>query len=209
MSLLTELEAVNIILQAAGEAPIQTFADAQQNELPQSAQARGILQETSVSVQNSCWSFNEMRCVRIDKNADGEFPVPDNWLRVEFQPVGTNLSYQQRGTRIYDASNNTYQIEADFITADRVIVALPWEQLPYAAKYYITKMAANVYVTRLLNNDQLNEQTQIEMIRAHQVLMREEHTKRPANMLWDTGETNAPYSAAAVPARGMRYRRGA
>jgi hypothetical protein len=205
----TELQAVNIILQCVGEAPIVGFSDEGQNELHQSTQARNLLHEMSVTFQSDGWSFNTMRNVAIYPNAEGKFVLPFTWLRVEFPVAGTQRQYVQRGKSVYDSLNNTYQIDADSVKADRVVEALEWDEIPTTAQYYIIHSAAHAYAMRLLNNEILIQQTQLEMNEAHKKFVREENAMMPANMLSGTGQPDRVGIVGAVPARGMRYRRGA
>jgi hypothetical protein len=140
MSRLTKLEAVNNVLAAAGEIPVNTI------DSPTTANAAIALRLVEVVHRETLalgWDWNtEYRVgLEVDINT-GTIPVPSNYLRVSVEDAPW---VKHRGSKLYDRSSQSYLFEA--AVECTVIKYLPWDDLPEEAKTYIWAMAAVRYST--------------------------------------------------------------
>jgi hypothetical protein len=136
----TELEAINVLLEAAGEAPVQSLATTGLYPLDL---AKRILDETARIVMAVGWAFNTEDDHELSKDGGGLIAIPETLLKFDandeyiarFKPV-------QRGIRLYDAKNRTYVFTENI--KGTAVVLLTWADLPQAARHYITVRAARV-----------------------------------------------------------------
>ena len=76
----TELEAINVMLSAVGEAPINSLT----GTLPVDArQAQSFLNEASKEIQSEGWSFNYEYDVVLTRDAGNSIALPTSALRVD------------------------------------------------------------------------------------------------------------------------------
>lgn len=149
---MTEHDAVNLMLTAAGETPLASLDD---NRNADAIQARQTLKEVSREVQLEGWHFNTEQDVTLLPSPTGEIAVPANAIRVDVEPNNvapySNSDIIQRGRRLYDLRGHTYV----FTEGVPVIVTyfLPFEELPDAARYYIAVKAARRFRMNITGGD--------------------------------------------------------
>jgi hypothetical protein len=133
--MLTELNAINIMLRGIGQSPV-TSAGLQH---PHAIAAKNTFDILNEEVQADGWWFNEDIAVTLVQDSAGEIILPANVLRAD--PTAKNLpnnvtsNLVQRGTRMYDPVNNTFVI-GDSVDVD-ITFFLAYENLPYPAQVYI------------------------------------------------------------------------
>ena len=130
----TELEAVNTMLSAVGEPPIN-FLDGQKNA--DAAIARNILTEISRDVQMQGWHFNTQINVTLTPGSDTFITLSDNVVRadIEYWTSGgssDNRDITQRGNRLFNKTDNTYAFTKDVKAT--VVYLLDWERLLVSSK---------------------------------------------------------------------------
>ena len=141
----TELEAVNEMLKAIGETPINSldnigFTDA--------AIAYATLQTKAREVQTRGWYFNRDSDYYFTPAADGRVVLPSNVLSVRpARSEGRRIV--PRGRALRNATNNTDIFPLDDGPVVEIIWMFDFEALPEAARQYIyvvatTKFQANV-----------------------------------------------------------------
>lgn len=149
-TLTTKLEAVNVILSAAGEQPVTsltgTTADA--------ANAESILDEVSRAVQSPGYHFNTDKEVPfVPDNTTKEITLPSNILKIDADVYDfSDVDVVQRGAKLYDRKNRTYQFKRT-IKAD-VVYLLPFEELTEAARRYIAVRSARVFHDRFVGSQE-------------------------------------------------------
>jgi len=199
----TELEAVNTLLSVIGEAPIESFTTVDTNEVSDSALARRTLGEVTRDVQAEGWSWNTDQHVEFALTNDKGFVVPANALRVRFargrRPMGELV---MRGRRVWDRARQSYEFDEPSLTAEEVVLDLPWDELPHAAQQYIVIRSARIYASRFINSSVIFSYTVQDEEHARGMLMRDEETREQSNMLWNNG----PHGLGYRPARGLRHR---
>jgi hypothetical protein len=175
----TELEAVNLMLAAIGESPVNTVLG---NGLPDANNAHRQLQVASRAVQTKGWHWNtdeEFKLVRDFPS--NEITVPPNTLRLDTvypdQDVDVVLRYQ----RLYDRVNHTYIFDKD-LTVD-IVQFLPFEELPEPARQYIVATAARKFCETTVGSADLSKFTQADQRAAWTLLLEDECESSDANVL--------------------------
>lgn len=163
-TLTTELEAVNIMLQAVGESPVAALS----GTLPIDVSiARAILTETRRRVLMLGWDVNTENEVRLSLDVDGNAVIPSNALKVkvsESASGGSTVTCVQRGARLYDKKNHTYVFAA--APAIDIVYLLTWDELPEQARAYIALKAARIYQQRTIGSPELSGYTSADEMEA-------------------------------------------
>lgn len=137
----TELEAVNTMLRVIGEARISNLNNP---GLADAVNARELLREVSREVQTIGYHFNTEDEYPLTRNESLEINVPPNALNVDLDHHQYwHLDVTQRGTRLYNKKAHSYKFEEDILAT--IIFFLPFEELPEAARRYITIRAARMF----------------------------------------------------------------
>lgn len=156
----TELEAVNLLLDVIGEAPISNLEN---SAVVDAVKARAALSEVSRATQQKGWHFNtEIDYELVPTVYEKEIILPGNCLRVDTTKAQRDFDVVQRGNRLYDRKNHTYKFDRS-LKVDMVIL-LPFEELPEVARYYISIRAARVFQARTVGSEalyQFNAQDEI------------------------------------------------
>lgn len=126
---MTVLDAVNIILDNDGEAPI---ASLDETGFGESARALARLEEVSRSFQEEGWAFNTDLARKFSPDATKEIVLPSNTLTVSPVYLSKGMAVIERGRKLYDLSNNTYQFNQPIYL--NVVQMLDFEDMPSAAK---------------------------------------------------------------------------
>ncbi len=149
----TELEAVNVMLSAIGEAPVSSLENSQLEDV---AVAQNILNETIVDVQTTGYNFNSEYNYKISPDTDGIINVPNNAVFCDVSNRGStpDKDVVLRGERLYDREEQTFTF-TDSLYVDMILI-LPWDDLPQPARRYITVKSARRFQNRVFGSDTLN-----------------------------------------------------
>ena len=156
LSATTELEAINSMLSAIGEAPVNSL----NSGLVDASLAQTILNEVSRSVQAQGWNFNTELDYPVAADTNGHVILPPEIIRADLAasvtpPVGSPQEYVQRGNKMYDKVNHTLNI-GQSLQLD-VVVLLDFEVLPEAARVYITTKASRIFQQRVVGSTALSD----------------------------------------------------
>ena len=175
----TELEAINIMLAAIGEAPVNTLT----GSLPVDVKiAQSTLVEINKSVQAEGWSFNTEIDVTLTPNASKEIVLPVNVLRVDANiHQHPDIDPIQRGLKLYDRLKNTFEFDEDLICT--VVYFRDFDEIPEPARHYINIQAARKFVDRLVSDQSLRTYTQQDEQRARAILMETDLANGDHNVL--------------------------
>lgn len=158
MNLSTKLEAVNVMLSLIGEAAVNSLSSG----LVDAEMAETILDNITRSVQSTGWSFNEEIGYTLSPDSNGHLNLPANCVRVDLSQTvskyrDSRFDYIQRGSKLYDKVNHTYVI-SDPVVVDMVVL-LDFEELPEAARRFITIRAGRSFQERVVGSDNLSSLT--------------------------------------------------
>ena len=168
----SSLEAVNTILSAIGEAPVNSLT----GTLPIDAtQAQNLLKEISREVQSAGWFFNSFYDYTLSLDGDSKIPLATNIMRVDlsinkYSPSQYNII--KRGNFLFNKKDNTYTF--DKALDAQVILFLPFDELPENARRYITIRASRIFQDRLLGANTLHGFGIVDESNALAVLKQEE-----------------------------------
>ena len=180
----TELECINIMLAAIGEAPINTLT----GTLPVDAvTAQRTLAEINKDVQNEGWSFNQEFNVKLTRDGTNQIALGTDMLKVDANVFAhPTIDVIQRGLKMYDRKNNTYVFDTDLTC--NVTYFRNFDEIPESARRYINIRAARVFVDRLVGDDGLRTYTAQDEARARANLMENDMDNADHNVL--TGDPN-------------------
>jgi len=175
----TELEAINIMLAAIGEAPINSLTDT----LPVDARtAQNTLTEVNKEVQSEGWSFNTEIDVTLTRDGSNQINLPINVLRVDANiHQHPTIDPIQRGLKLYDRQNNKYEFDDDLICT--VVYYRDFDEITEQARRYINIKAARIFVDRLIGDQGLRTYTQEDETRARAILTESDYANADHNLL--------------------------
>lgn len=186
---MTKLDAVNICLSSMGEPVINTLDGASVD-----AQiAADIVEEVSRSVQTEGWHWNRERHI-LSPNTNKEILLPSNTARIDTIEDDTSIDVIQRGIRLFNRITNSYIFDKPLRL--RIYVILLFEDLPLAAKNYVTYKAARLFQQRVLGSETLHKFGQEDERRAWLTLLQAESDTGDYNMLTDSWQTASILSRA-------------
>ena len=177
LTVTNELQAINIMLGTIGESPINSLEEI--SGVIDAVTARQVLNENAVAVLTEGWQFNTEYDWSFLPNKDSEITVPPTIIQAD--AVDRDIDVTVRGTRLYDLKNHTYKFIAP-VKLD-CLVLFSFEELPQAAKYYITIRAARVFQNRVVGSEVLQSFTEKDEVRARIALMRYDTRNADYNML--------------------------
>ena len=175
----TELESINIMLAAIGEAPINSLT----GTLPVDARlAQSTLTEVSKEVQSEGWSFNTEIDVTLTRDVSNHISLSTSVLRVDPNiHQHTTIDAIQRSLKLYDRLNNKYEFDEDLICT--IVFFRDFNEITEPARRYITIKAARIFVDRLVSDDGLRTYTQQDETRARAILMETDLANGDHNVL--------------------------
>tara|TARA_R100000900_G_scaffold117120_2_gene92099 strand:+ start:13528 stop:14124 length:597 start_codon:yes stop_codon:yes gene_type:complete len=160
----TTLSAVNRILSNVGQAP--TTALTTGNPLVEMAEV--VLAEVNIAVQSEGWIFNTEYGYPFTPDSSNNIIIPDNVLALDSNGL-TNVFLVIRNGKLYDKAAHTYTF------TEKQSLDVTWlfdfEELPEAAKEYITIRAGNVFAGRSVGSSEAVAFGQREEVMSRATLM--------------------------------------
>ena len=151
----TELESINIMLAAIGEAPVNSLT----GTVPVDVRlAQSTLTEVNKEVQSEGWSFNTDLKRQFVPDTNKQIQIPSNILRIDMAQDKTDkLELVQRGTKLYNRASSSFFMDDDITQVlMNAVVLLDFEDLPEAARRYITIRAARIFQDRVVSSNDLH-----------------------------------------------------
>ena len=175
----SKLEAVNKALQMMGEAPINSL----QGLLVLGNLAEKTIESVSRKLQTEGWSFNtEYQETLVRDSTTNHISVGTNVSRIYVDPYDyPSIEVIQRGSRLYDRKNNTYEFTED-IKADRTIL-LDWDDLPEHARVFIMTKTGRELQESMIGSKDLTEINLLVEQEVRAQFLEEETTLSDHNML--------------------------
>ena len=157
----TELQAVNAILMAIGQAPVSKLYDQQGEDFnfinPEISFIYNILQEVNRDVQNEGWVFNREDHYPLCPDCNGNISLPNNILRMDVTQgqIYRTTDVVRRDGKLYDKLHHTY-IFGSCVSMD-ITWLFPFEDLPSVFKRYVVHRASRRAATQLVSNADLTK----------------------------------------------------
>lgn len=150
MTTISELSAVNTMLAAIGVAPVNTISTGG----VEISIAHKTLTDVNREIQAYGWTFNREREYKLVRDfPTNEINVTADILRVDTSGNTADRDAVQRGLRLYDRENNTYEWDTD-LYVDQVRL-LDFADLPDTAKTYITLKSARRFIANVVGSGDL------------------------------------------------------
>lgn len=176
----TELDAVNEIIGAIGESPVNSIENPTNVDV---INAIRILNLTNRQVQAKGWSFNTLDSYTLNPDVfSKKIRWNDNFL---FLRGTDNTRYVKRGDYVYDFTNKTDTFEKSIEV--ECILLVPFVDMPEPMRQYITAKAAREFQVRYLGDAALTEELARYEMEAWQALQEYELDLNDFNMLDMTG----------------------
>lgn len=182
---LDELMAINLMLPAASESKAISLDALGDSD---AAHALDILRAVTRECLEEGWDFNTERGVVLAPDGNGEIVLPANRLSVD--PEEPMCHLVDRAGKLYDPRRHTFAIGQP--VKCRLVVSLPFEALPPAARTYITIVAI-----RRFTDDAVTSST-VHAIKARDEANARAHLER---------HHNATLDANFIPSWRRRFRR--
>jgi hypothetical protein len=171
---MTELDAVNAMLETIGQPPVSTLSGALALE---TSIAVDVLNSISREVQNVGWYFNTAYDVSFPLDNNNQAPVSSDALDVT---ITSHNNIIQRGTYLFDLEEQTNVLDPS--TQGNIkgttVNFLAFTDIPQAARSYITIKAARLFQKKVMGSADLDNLSQADENSARLKLLAEESNKR-------------------------------
>lgn len=149
----TELDAVNLCLEAVGEQPVNVIPT---SGVTEATIAQKVLARISREVQNKGLHCNTEEGYTLLPNLKGEILIPPNAL--DLDPTDPQEDYVWRGGRLYDRKKHQFTFDKG-VKFD-ITWFLPFEDLPEHVRHYVAVRSARVFQRNFLGSTNLNSMSQ-------------------------------------------------
>lgn len=156
----TKLDAINSIISEVGLAPLKTLTGIKSYDV---IKAENILETTVKQVCLKGYAFNNELNYPLFPDQNKEIRLAKNMLDVKIKQPYLHR-YVIRNQKLYDKINHTFIINHK-IMAD-ITFYLEFEVLPEVVKHYITMLAANKFVKRVLGSKSVYAYSQEDLMEA-------------------------------------------
>jgi hypothetical protein len=146
----TKLDAVNTMLSAIGEAPVSSLSSG----LIEAEIAETILDTVDREVQSMGWHFNTELNKSFAQDTNGQIILPADILKADATLVANSPNLVQRGLKMYDRKNHTFNIGKN-VGLD-VVVQLEFTDVPEVAKMYTILRATRIFQDRVVGSATLH-----------------------------------------------------
>ena len=156
-----ELEAVNMLLAAVGEAAVSSLETATTVDV---TQAKNLLSNIIREVQQKGWHFNTEWDVVLSLDSDSRIPLGTTVLSIYSPTKMTTIRGREGSPFLYDLDNNTFTWTASINDAV-TITLLDFEDIPQTARQYITTKAARIFQEEIIGQvsaEAVNRQEEVE-----------------------------------------------
>ncbi|MEW5249913.1 hypothetical protein [Microbulbifer discodermiae] len=190
-AVMTKLDAVNALLGSIGQSPVNTIT----GPLPSDA-ARAVLNVDTClrDVLSKGWSFNTDTDYLLNPDVNGEILIPDNalWVDPVSQADDFVMRWEQNVPKLYDRRNRTFEIGR--VAECNIIWGFNFEEIPQAARSYITARAGRIFQTNIVGSRLLYEYTQEVEREQYAAFKRMEKRSKRYNLIGDDPTAQRHYN---------------
>lgn len=196
-NLTTRLNAVNAMLRAIGETPINSLDDTRAAD---ALVAIDVLDEVTRGVQLRGWQFNtdDEFPLPVSSTSPFNLTVPDNILSITASECESSRNLTTRGNRIYDRDNHTFSFEGVSSIKFNIIWLLDFDDMPEAVRRYVAVRSARKFIDDAIGDDSLHIYKERDEMLAKTHAEREERRNNPLNIFSNR-------SSNAILRRHIRY----
>ena len=179
---MTELEAVNILLAAIGEAAVSSLETATTVEV---TQAKKLLSNVNRAAQQKGWHFNTEWDVVLTRDSDDRIPLSESILSV-YQPGQLMTIRGMSGDMYaYDLDNNTFTWTKNLNNAV-TITLLDFIDSPNTFRQYVTTRAARIFQEEIIGQVSAETVNRQEEAEAYADLLDDDAERAGLNVAYGT-----------------------
>jgi hypothetical protein len=148
-----KLQAINTMLSAIGEPPVNSLAAQRADSLI----AQTILDETTRDILSYGWQFNtDENVVMTPETTTGFIYISDSIVRVDIASTDDTVALEVviRGNRLYNRLTSSYAFAEPLTTTQ--VTLLDFDEVPEIAKRYITIRSARIFQDRVVGSSTLH-----------------------------------------------------
>lgn len=150
----SQLEAINYVLLAIKESPINSLNSPFPEEASQALERITLI---SREMQNRGWWFNRETDKTLPLNASNQIELGSDVLAIRFNAWVKQRPFPvPRGTLLFNTDTNSYTFDAP-IEKVTIIRELNWDALPEVARRYVMKKAARQMAAVFLGSSQATQ----------------------------------------------------
>ena len=179
---INELQAVNMLLAAIGEAAVSSLETATTVDV---TQAKNLLSNINREVQQKGWHFNTEWDVILSLDSDSRIPLGTSILSIYSPTKLTTIRGREGSSFLYDLDNNTFTWGASVNDAV-TITLLDFEDIPQTARQYITTKAARIFQEEIIGQVSAEAVNRQEEVEAYADLMDDEGERSGFNVGFGT-----------------------
>jgi hypothetical protein len=179
---MSELEAVNLLLSAIGEAAVSSLETATTVEV---TQAKKLLSNVNRAAQQKGWHFNTEWDVVLTRDSDDRIPLSESILSV-YQP-GQLMTIRGRSGSMYayDLDNNTF-IWTKNLNNAVTITLLDFIDSPNTFRQYVTTRAARIFQEEIIGQVSAETVNRQEEAEAYADLLDDDAERAGLNVAYGT-----------------------
>jgi len=179
---MTELEAVNILLAAIGEAAVSSLETATTVEV---TQAKKLLSNVNRAAQQKGWHFNTEWDVVLTRDSENRIPLSQSILSV-YQPGQLMTIRGMSGDMYaYDLDNNTFTWTKNLNNAV-TITLLDFIDSPNTFRQYVTTRAARIFQEEIIGQVSAETVNRQEEAEAYADLLDDDAERAGLNVAYGT-----------------------
>jgi hypothetical protein len=179
---MTELEAVNLLLAAIGEAAVSSLETATTVEV---TQAKKLLSNVNRAAQQKGWHFNTEWDVVLTRDSDNRIPLSESILSV-YQPGQLMTIRGMSGSMYaYDLDNNTFTWTKNLNSAV-TITLLDFIDTPNTFRQYVTTRAARIFQEEIIGQVSAETVNRQEEAEAYADLLDDDAERSGLNVAYGT-----------------------
>jgi hypothetical protein len=178
---MTELDAVNDMLAAIGQAPVSTLSV---SGLQDVNIARSLLTRVLRGVLTRGWWFNTDAAREITPDLDGHLVVPSGVLKIDPKEKYTGIvarTHPTKGRILWNTADQTWMFTEPLEAT--VVWGFPFDELPESAKSYVAIAAGRKFQAQTIGSSALDGYAKDDEERAWADLVREDRASRDTNLL--------------------------
>ena len=175
---MSELQAVNMLLAAIGEAAVSNLETATTVEV---TQAKNLLSNTNRAIQQKGWHFNTEWDVVMSLDSENLVPVGSNILSISIPNKLTTLRGRSGSPYLYDLENNTFTFGSAPNNAV-TIVLLDFIDTPQTFRQYVTLRSARIFQEEIIGQSSAEQINRIEESEAYADLLDDETDRAGYNV---------------------------
>lgn len=176
----TELEAVNRLLGSIGQGPVNTL---EFSGIPDVTDALSYLRDALKDVEAVGWSWNTDRSYTLNPDPSDYIPIPTGALEVDPEDKALNVVVRRNPNTgqlsLYSQADQSFKFDAPVDV--NIIWAFPFEDIPQAARTYVTIIAARRFQAQRVTSAVLERFQEADEQKAFWALHRTERRVRDAN----------------------------